>query len=67
MSQTVSSTNYVSIPERPQFSELFTFVNNSVLIVTIFLYSLLGLELFSVQGYLAGMGHAFARARAAGA
>jgi hypothetical protein len=67
MSQTVFSTYYVSIPERPHFSELFAFVNNSVLIVNIFLFSLLELELLSVQGYLAGMGHAFARVKAAGA
>jgi hypothetical protein len=67
MSQTVSSTYYVSIPERLHFSKLFAFVNNDVLIVTIFLYSLLKLELFSAQCYLAGMGHAFARAKAAGA
>jgi hypothetical protein len=67
MSETaVSSTYYVSIPQRPHFSELFVFVNNLVLIVIIFLFSLLELELFSVQDCVASMGQAFARTKAAG-
>ena len=51
MSETVSSTYYVSIPVRPHFSELFAFVNDSVLIVFLLLFSLLELELpyFSID------------------
>ena len=67
MSESVSSTYYVSIPERHHFNECFAFVNNPVLIVLILLISLLKLELFSVQEYLADMEHAFARAKAAAA
>jgi hypothetical protein len=67
MSETVSSTYHVSIPERPHFSKLFAFVNNSVLIAILLFFSLLESKLFSVQDYLAGMGNAFARDKAAGA
>ena len=48
MSETASSIYYISIPEKLHFSELFAFVNNSVLIAILLLFSLLEPDLFSV-------------------